>query len=254
MNKQIVSIFLMALLISPNLCAIRAINILKIGEKGIGLYGNFDISLNRTSGNSETENYKLGIFIENFHKKDLWLFNATHYFEQSSQIKTANKSYVHLRNIREMSKPSNSSGGSDWEYFGQIEHNEFLRLEFRGLLGTGLRFKPFVDANFYLGAGPMLVRENYSDGRESQTFGKLNIYINVKSAISDATSVSYVVYYQPNMDKMNNFELVQSFELENKISKKFSLVIKLSHDYDSNPVDAVEKYDFEQTTAFRYKF
>jgi hypothetical protein len=254
LNKFFKSLLIITTLLSTQLDAITSINILKIGEKDIGLYGNIDLSLRTTRGNSETESYLIGVAVQKFNKRDLWLFNAKHYFEQSYSIKTANKSYLHIRNVREFKKFSSKTTRTDWEMFGQIEHNEFLKLEFRGLVGAGLRFQPILESSMFLGVGPMLVQEDYSDDTEGKTFGKFNFYLNAKSKVSDTTTLSYVIYYQPVMNEMGNFELVQSFELENRVTNNFSLVIKLSHDFDSNPIEDVEKYDFEQTTTFRYKF
>ena len=47
-------------------------------------------------------------------------------------------------------------------------------------------------------------------------------------------TLSYVAYFQPKIDLPKNFDLIQSLELENRITKNFSLVISLSYDYDSN--------------------
>lgn len=236
------------------LYGITPINIVEIGEKERGLYGSLNLAFNSSRGNSEIERYSVSSSINKFNKRDLWLFNANYTFEQSYSVKTANYSFIHLRNIRKLYNETNSVGCTDWEYFGQIENNEFQKLDFRGLLGAGLRFKPFKEYRFFLGVGPVFVRETYLDKTDSENMVRGNFYVNIKNSITKRTSISYVAYYQPRVDKLNDFDLTQSFELENGITEHFSLVINLSYDYDSHPIDQVEKYDFGQTTSFKYKF
>ncbi len=252
MLKRLYLLFVMVLPL--HLYSITPINILEVGEKEVGVYGSLNVAFNSARGNSELERYSLAGNMQKFNNADIWLLNAYYTIEQSQNVTTANYSYLHLRNVRKLLPSSKKFGRVDWEYFGQIDHNEFQLLDFRGLLGAGLRFKPMKKYHFFLGAGPMFVRETYLDKTESTNYVRANLYLNVKHNITEQTSISYVAYYQPRVDKVNDFDLVQSFKFENDITKNFSLIFLLSYDHDSHPIDSVEKYDFAQTTSFRYKF
>jgi len=252
--KRVFQTIFFSIFLTSSAYGIKAINVLEIGEKSNDIYGSFELSFNSSKGNSEREKYSMSTSFQRFYSTNIWFLSANYTFQQSkleyeNYVKTDNKSYLHIRNIREISKITN------WEYFGQIEHNEFQKLAFRGLLGGGLRFKPFLDHKIYCGIGSIALREIYLDlESESDTIFRINLYLNMKYNLTEKTDLSYVVYYQPEIVEFSNFDIIQSLKLENRITENFSFVIKVSYDYDSTPIDSIGKYDFEQTTALKYKF
>jgi hypothetical protein len=236
-----------------SLFGITAINIVEVGEKDNGVYGSVDLGTNFSKGNSERERYFVSASLQKFKTNGVWLFSGKYTFQQSkydgTYHKTVNKSYLHTRHILGYSKKVS------WEYFGQIESNEFQKLAFRGLFGIGMRFRPF-EKKIYFGISPMFVRESYLDtGIASENSVKGNFYVNMVCPISDKLDISYIAYLQPKLDMPKDFELKQTFELENQLTTHFSLIIRFSYDYDANPIDdTVSTYDFEQRTILRYKF
>ncbi len=243
------------LFFSLSLYGITPINIVEVGEKKSGTYdGYFKFAFGSASGNNEYERYSVGSKFNLYFKKNAWLFNGSYSIQQSQGIRTRNNSFVHIRNIWEIYRKKQGIG-IDWEYFGQVETDEFRELNFRGLVGTGLRFKPIYDYKIYFGIGPMWVKETYlSHKEEDNEVWRANIYFNIRFDVADKSAVSYVAYYQPEIEDGSNVDLKQSFEFESKITKSLSFVVNMSYDYDSNPISKVKKYDFSQTTSFKYNF
>jgi len=250
MKKTLLAI---SLTFATSLFGIKAIDIVEIGEKDIGVYGSVDLGINFSKGNSEREKYSVSSSLQKFKKNAIWLFSGSYTFQQSKYDgiyhKTVNKAYLHSRHIMGISKTLN------WEYFGQVESNEFQKLAFRGLFGIGARWKPF-EKKIYFGLSPMFVRESYLDTNiESKNSVKSNFYVNMVCPINEKTDISYVLYFQPDILVPKDFDLIQTLQLENQITEKISLLIHFSYDYDSEPIDnSIKKYDFEQKTMLRYKF
>jgi len=188
---KLIQILLIFFLFTSSVYGIKSINIVEIGERENSFYGSFDLALNSEKGNSERERYSISISLQKFNSKDIWLFNTNYIFEQSKSEnsgyqKTTNSSYLHIRNIRELSTNIN------WEYFGQVESNEFQYLAFRGLLGIGFRFKPFEQYKIYFGISPMFVRENYLNiDVETESSFKGNFYLNLKFNLTEKSDIIY---------------------------------------------------------------
>jgi len=239
---------LLLLVVPIYLYGITPINIVEVGEKKSGYYGNVNLAFSSSQGNSEVERYSISSSVKKFNSTNVWILSGRYKIAQSNGKRSANSSFFHLRNVLKLFKKS------DFEYFGQLETNEFQKLNFRGLLGAGLRFKPLERYRFFIGVDVMFVRETYLGDINSNNRVRGNIYINVKTDLTENNSISYIAYYQPRVDKLKDFDLIQSFEFENRITKNFTLVLNLSYDYDAYPIEDVKKYDFEQTTSLRYKF
>jgi putative salt-induced outer membrane protein YdiY len=250
MDKRLILLFI----IPATLFAIRPINIFQIGEKENGYYGDVDLAITTTRGNSEAESYSVGGSLQKFNENNIWLFNGTKNFSQSQGVTTADKSYVHLRNIRRAYRHEKYLGEVDWEFFTQVEQNKFQKIEFRGLAGIGFRFKPIVDEDFFVGISPMFVRETYLGLTTHEDVFRMNYYINFKNEFNKRSSISYTMYYQPRMRKQEDFDLIQKFLFKNKITDKLSIKIQFSYDYDSHPIENLKRYDISQTTLFSYEF
>ncbi|EJF07269.1 Protein of unknown function, DUF481 [Thiovulum sp. ES] len=245
---------LLLLFVPIVLFAIRPINIYQIGEKENGFYGDIDLAVTTTHGNSETESYSVGGSLRKFNDDNIWFLNGKRNFSQSEGITTTDNSFFHIRNIRSLIQESDEVGELDWEIFGQIDQNKFQKIEFRSLSGIGFRFKPLKDNYFFLGISPMIVREIYLGDTKTEDTVRGNFYVNFKTEIFEKSSISYTVYYQPRIDKNDDYDLIQKFVYKNRITDKFSIKLQFNYDYDSHPIESVEKYDVTQRTLLSYEF
>jgi hypothetical protein len=245
--------YIVAILLATPLFAIKPISIVNIDEKEPGYYGDIRISTEFDKGNTNSEQYSFSTSIQKFNVHNVWLFSGKYTFKQDkidgTYEKTKNSSFVHIRNIREITKSVN------WEYFFQSEHNEFQSLSFRGLTGIGIRVKPF-SRKIYFGVSGMYVRESSTEKDiEGENTIRGNFYVNMVCPLTNDIDISYIMYFQPAVDLPKDYEFYNSLQVESKLTKHFSLTIGISYDYDTNPLDkSLKKYDLEQVTQFRYKF
>jgi hypothetical protein len=248
MKKYLLSLFAIPLF------AIKPISIYQIGEKDVGFYGDFDVSFLTLRGNTETETYSVSASLQRFNEASIWFLNGSHTFSQSLGETTADSTFAHLRNIREVVKDLKSYGEIDWETFGQIEKDKFQKLASRTLLGSGLRFKPYEEYYIFFGVSPMYVKETYLDNTNSEQSFRGNFYVNFKRDLTELTSVSYTGYYQPKLGYSNDYDMTHSFLFKNRVTEELSIIFQISHDYDSHPIENVKRYDMEQKTSFTYEF
>ncbi|QAA82777.1 DUF481 domain-containing protein [Aequorivita sp. H23M31] len=144
-----------------------------------------------------------------------------------------------------------------WEVFVQAQYNKVSKIDFRGLAGTGPRFKLSTSNlyNFYLGTLVMYEQEELDDGitpiqrdiRGSAYFS-FSLYPVKNIAIISTT------YYQP---KLGDFE-------DYRVSSQSSLLIKMFGDlafkttytfiFDRYPAVGIPKSQYNFSTGVAYSF
>jgi 2-phosphoglycerate kinase len=89
---------------------------------------------------------------------------------------------------------------------------------------------------------------------EDESNIRLNSYIAYSKEFSNNTTLSYVGYFQPKIDRINDYIMSNALELKVYIYKKLNIKFKLFYDVDSLPAIGREKSDFTQVTSFSYEF
>ncbi|MEO0560278.1 MAG: DUF481 domain-containing protein, partial [Bacteroidota bacterium] len=121
------------------------------------------------------------------------------------------QSFAHLRFTRNLGGPFAA------EAFVQAEQNAQRLLQERFLGGAGVRIT-FVDtdaARLALGVTPMAEFERINDAREpDMTLTRLSQYLAARFQISEWTSVSNIVYFQPAIGTWDDYRLLNDFALD----------------------------------------
>jgi putative salt-induced outer membrane protein YdiY len=217
-----------------------------------GFSGKVEASFDTKRGNTDKDEYKAGFRIQYDNNKTylIWV-DFTGSYGEASGVKNTNKTYAHLRYIHSWQK------NIDWEIYLQSEANEFTMTEARRLAGGGLRFH-LLDELFgkiYLGIGAFHEYINYSTNVDPlENNDRANIYLAYTKKFKNKTKISYVGYFQPKLDMMDDYILSNGLELKIDIYKELYLKFKIFYDIDTKPAIGVKKYDFSQTTSFLYQF
>jgi len=224
--------------------------------KSNGIYEDLEFSIESEKGNSDTLEYDFSSYTTYFLEKEYWLLDLSYNLEKANSINTKNKAYLHLRNVINFYEKKSDSALNkiDFEYFGQIENNEFQLLKIRALAGVGLRFKPIKNYEFFLGIGSMLMRETYLNDEKNKIFGRINTYLAIENSLTEKIAIGYIGYYQPKINEFSDYESKHTFTLNVDISKNLKLQNKIIYIYDSNPVGHVRIYDLEQKTSLIFSF
>jgi putative salt-induced outer membrane protein len=247
-------IFLSGILLSTTLSAIVSIAPVDIGSN-LGWSGNVSGSLSSKSGNTEKEDYSLGLRLQYDQASDYLIWGTVTYdYGKSNSVVNEDKMYLHLRSIHLVDN-------NDWcgEFFVQTEQDKFKNIQNRSVGGGGMRWRMFNTNDWgkgYVGAGLMAEHLRYTDPslNPHEDNGRLNSYIAYTKNFAAASKISYIGYYQPKIDENSDCVTIHNAELIVPLYKNFNLSLSTKYFYDSRPPIGVKKEDTLYQTSFVWNF
>lgn len=184
---------------------------------------------------------------------NLWLFVNDLNFQKIESSSLVNRGTQHLRYNRRLSPRIK------WEAFAQAQYDAISNIDFRGLLGTGPRFKlsESVNCKFYLGTLIMYEYEkaaNVINDREQNDI-RGSAYLSFSMYPTETISIISTSYYQPKIDTFSDYRLSSNTSLLFKIFKDLAFKTNFNYFYDAVPVSAdIPKTQFELTNGLLYTF
>lgn len=223
-----------------------------IGEKE-GLSGEVSISGKHSSGNNDSTAVGLAGKSEYFGSEWLVYLIASYTYGESNDKKDTNDGSAHLRYVHSIGDTS-----YDYELFLQTEFNEFQHIKQRNLIGANIRKKLniFFD-KFYAGLG---VFYSYMEPDAVSVYDpvykriRMNSYLSFSKKVHQNFSISYLGYYQPNVEELSDYRISQILQLNTSITEDLALGLDVNHAYNTTPYHDVEKSDIRTTVNLRYKF
>lgn len=144
-----------------------------------------------------------------------------------------------------------------FELFGQAQYNKASKINFRGLLGTGPRFKLTSSENykFYLGVLFMLEQEELDDENTPvQRDFRNSSYLSFSLYPNDQVTIVSTTYYQPKLADFSDYRMSSETSLVVKLFSNFSSKTSYTFIYDSVPAEAVPKSQYTLKTGIVYLF
>jgi putative salt-induced outer membrane protein YdiY len=236
--------------------AIVSMEDLHLGSPAPGFSGAVDGYAAGASGNTDKSDFGAGARLQWQADRTTDFLLLRYSYGRSRGLTDTNKSFAHLRHIDQWTPRW------AWEGFGQAETDEFARLEFRGLIGGGVRRTlsgPTEQHAAYLGTGAFFVRETISDQAGSTDAGtdrawRANIYLVLKYRVDDRIGVVSSTYYQPDLGQASDYRLLESATLEVGLSERLALDLSIDIAHDSRPPQGVERTDVRYRTGLSYSF
>ncbi len=184
-------------------------------------------------------------------KKHLVLLKNDISFQKLEGEKLQNGGISHLRyNYRFHSRIA-------WEVFAQGQYNKISLVDFRGLIGTGPRFKLTTSEKykFYLGTLVMYEHEELADGitpiqRDFRASGYLSFSLY---PIETITLVS-TTYYQPRFSKISDYRISSQSSFLIDLFKNFAFTIDYTFTYDAFPAIGIPNSQYDFSTGITYSF
>lgn len=253
-NKNQVSRFAVALLcfMAYSLDGFAIVNMdglhFKDNEKTFS--SDFELNLSGSTGNSENSTTAANGQFSWKKERSINLAILGYQYGEVNHIENTNKSFVHLRHIH------NINDSYDAEFFTQLEQNNFTRLEYRGLLGTGLRFTPLDSGEHhaFIGLGAFYSEEKIKavtgltdDGIETTV--RANLYFLTKHKFTSHLNNSNALYYQPAIDDFSDYRALFQSKLDFKINENLKFRLSLDVAHDSKPSQTIKKTDFSYLTG-----
>ena len=222
-----------------------------IGEKK-GWDGEIGLSGKYSSGNSDTAAAGLGAKAE--YGANSWLFYsiASYSYGESNDKKDTNEGILHLRYVHEITDTP-----YDYEIFVQSEFNEFQDVRTRDLAGVNIRrdFSGYFD-KCYIGLGlfySYMEPDVISDMDPIYKRVKMNSYLSLVKKVNAHFSVTYLGFYQPNVEDFGDYRTSQILQLNTFITDNVSLSLDLQHKHNSTPYHQVKENDFKSSINLKYK-
>ena len=210
---------------------------MRSAEKRDGFQNKFNLEFGYEKSNSEVfelaAKYRLDYIKQNnFHSFIIINFNNGYEKEDDATNIITNKGFIHFRTTRNLIKDYQV------EVFTQYEFNEFLLLNDRYLIGSGLRIGLQEDEpiNTYLGMGFMYEKETYNtDIMHEKILIRSTNYIKNNLALTSNIDLSNTAYFQIATDDSNDYRILYDGGLEFYANDSFAFTISWNYRYDSDP-------------------
>jgi putative salt-induced outer membrane protein YdiY len=241
---------LFSLLFAGPALAIVNIENIRVKEPGEGFSGNIAVGIDLESGSTNRSRVALGARTQ--WKRDAVLDFLVFNFDYgaSGSVTDVNKSFIHGRHVVTMSPRW------AWEAYAQVQQDEFRRLNFRGLLGGGLRNTLYRSGDrtaVYFGFGALFENEELDDNSVDQT-GRGSFYLSIKHEVKKDINLISTTYLQPAIDRPGDFRASEQAAVTVGLTDTLDLKLTLDISHDSEPPVGVERTDTKFTTGITYRF
>jgi putative salt-induced outer membrane protein YdiY len=233
----------------PALAIVNVENI-RVKEPEEGFSGNLAAGIDLESGNTNRSRIALGARTQwkRGYVLDFIVFNYD--YGESAGTTDVNKSFIHGRHVVTMSPRW------AWEAYGQVQQDEFRRLNFRGLVGGGLRntlYRSGDQTAVYLGFGSLFENEELDDNSVDQTV-RGSFYLSIKHEVRKDVNLMSTTYLQPSIERFGNFRASEQAAITVGLTNTLDLKLALDISHDSEPPAGVERTDTKFTTGLAYRF
>lgn len=217
---------------------------LHFDKKEDSFTADLDLTVKGSSGNSQSSTVALNTQLSWITDKSINLAILGYQYGESNDVRSVNKAFIHYRYIYQLNNTM------VLELFTQLETNEFTRLSYRGLLGTGLRFSVANSESHraFLGVGGFYSKEEteFTVGQTDhgiEEFTRANLYFLSKYKVNSTVNFSNALYYQPRLSRFSDYRALLESKFDFKINKDLSFRLSLDIEHDSEPSQTIKSTD-----------
>lgn len=207
----------------------------RIKTDTVGWSGTGKLSLNMVSNTKKFTEAGLGLHIQYKTLRSLYLALSDYELIKSTEDDFSNKGMQHLRYNYKLTKTITL------EAFTQAQFNKVLGLDFRGLVGTGPRFKIIGADHFrvYAATAYMFEYEEPAGNLDTESNHRLSSYLSLTLKLNENLSLINTSYYQPRFGRLNDYRLSHNLDLLIKLNKNISYSLALEHLTDNHPIPGI---------------
>jgi Protein of unknown function, DUF481 len=183
--------------------------------------------------------------------KNLYLFINDINLQKIDDNSLVNRGTQHIRYNRFL------NANLKLEAFAQSQYDAISNIDFRGLIGIGLRKKLSKNdkLKFFLGS---LIMFEY----EEATINSINAlrdfrnstYLSFSLYPNDNISIVSTTYYQPLLKKFSDFRISNETSVAFKVFKNLSFKTSFIYNYDAKPIVGIPNTQYELTNGIVYSF
>lgn len=186
--------------------------------------------------------------------KNLYLLLGKIDFVKADADAFVNATFLHFRYNRKLNKYLR------WEAFSQIQNNAITLVKFRGLLGTGPRFKLRDTEKFSLYAATLYMFEYDEEGTSSNALiyrqeHRQSSYISLTWR-PQKTNFECIAtaYYQPLWSNFSDYRILLDLNLKFKIATHLSYSTVVNGMYDAFPAEKIPQTIYSISNRLSWDF
>lgn len=183
--------------------------------------------------------------------RQLFLLVGNVTFERSAGQNFVNQGSVHFRHNYKI------TDRFVWEAFTQAQYNSVAKINFRGLIGTGPRYKIIGHEKHRLYLGTILMYEYEEIDNVPMLINRDfrgSFYTSFSIYPTERITLVSTSYYQPLIKNWSDHRFATENSLVIEIVKKLSLKTTYTLTFDSHPADEVNSTFYNLSTGLIYTF
>ncbi len=249
-KKLLTTLFL--LLISNELSAqiINTESLRKVTDTS-GWSGSISLNIDLKKNTAKIFKINNKIHIQYKNKKNLVLLMNDINYERFDGKSIISNSIQHFRYNYKLTKRT------ALEAFTQSQFNSISKVDFRWLLGTGLRFKLSQSENYKFYLGSLIMYEYDKSTEEVPVINKdvrSSTYFSFSLYPTENISIVSTTYYQPKIDAFKDYRISSESSIAFSLYKNLGFKSTFNYFFDEFPVNGIPKTQYAFTNGLIYSF
>lgn len=228
---------------------------LRLAPDSLGLTGSVGLTLTFASGNTEKRRGD-GEARMDYTSVTRSLFGIVRGdFDWTGGERVSNRGLLHVRHIERRDRSLSP------ELFGQVNYDKARSLDFRGLVGAGVRVGVASGerGRASLGLAYMFEREELGIPPESEhpvetSHHRLSSFLTLALEPRPGLALASTSYVQPRLDAFDDVRVLSQSRLAVQLLGPLSMDVTLDLSYDARPPDDVESLDTSLRTGITVQF
>ena len=239
------------LIVSVSLHAQQIVHIenLRLGAASDTLSGSIDLNANFTQNINDIFNFNTTNNLQFVRGKNSLLLINNINLTVFNGNNIVNDGYSHLRYKRKLNDKLT------WESFAQAQYNTIIKVGFRSLTGTGLRWNIYEkdSLRLYFGSLAMTEYEEETTGIINRAL-RLSNYLSIGTPLGKNMFLDVITYFQPDVFYIKDFRTSTEASLIIKISEKLSFKGSQSLFYDARPPEGIRNWFYIFRNGLMFEF
>ena len=192
-----------------------------------------------------------GVHIQYKKKKHLWILLGHANFLKVGSSKYADARFLHLRYGVKLRRRFH------WEFFGQVEDNQIIKLRSRVVFGTGPRMKLFSNKFIHMHIATHFTYEQENEKTEPTTERsdfRSSSYVSFTITPAERVEINSTTFYQPLFTDLADSRILNQVKLKVSANKHFGMTLQWNYFHDRFPVKSVPQTQYSFNAGLNYDF
>jgi putative salt-induced outer membrane protein YdiY len=217
----------------------------------LGFAGSVGVNLQITKNTKDILFFGGTAYVQYRNGKHLALFLNNTSFKKVNDAEIINKGTNHLRYNFKLNELITIEG------LLQLQYNSISKIDQRQLAGGGLRFRLAQKEKYKLFLGTIFMFEHEKINNPPVEYNddiRFSGYLSLRYFPADNITFASTTFYQPRIDKFNDYRIYSYNSLSIRLIKKLSLKITYALSYDTHPAQGIPKTQYDLLNGIVYVF